>query len=140
MFHSSIDIFNASSSCFSICFFLKVLLQCLCFLKNVIFSAYAFICFWSCAFHPQFATFFFVLDALLSLQTKDNRFLGFRLTATFQLKGFCWIFWGIKRNKIWNRLSDFFFFFFFCGEYILFFSRRPKCACMRSIKLFEQIE
>ena len=51
----------AFSSCFSICFFLKVLLWRLCFLKNAIFSSRAFIFFfWSSAFHPQFATSYFL--------------------------------------------------------------------------------
>ena len=55
-----LDIFNAFSSCFSFCFFLKVLLWHLCFSKNVIFSARTFICFWSRTLHPQFATSYFL--------------------------------------------------------------------------------
>jgi len=53
-------IFKAFSSCLSIRSFLKVLLWRLCFSKKDIFSAPAFICFWSRALHPQFATAYFL--------------------------------------------------------------------------------
>ena len=58
-------IFKAFSSCLSIRSFLKVLLWRLCFSKKGIFSAPAFICFWSLesrtsSTHPQFATAYFL--------------------------------------------------------------------------------
>ena len=76
----------AFSSCFSICFFLKVLLWRLCFSRNVIFSSRAFICFfWSRAFHPQFATSYFLFwmpcycfkqrITVFGLQTYSNIFI-----------------------------------------------------------------
>ena len=56
-----LDIFlNAFSSYFSMCFFLKVLLWRLCFRKMLFFLLVLSSVFWSRAFHPQFATSYFL--------------------------------------------------------------------------------
>ena len=125
-----LDIFNAFSSCFSFCFFLKVLLWHLCFSKNAIFSARTFMFLESHTSSTVCHFLFFVLNALLSLQTKDNHFRASALQQHFNWRDFA----GNAEEQKWIRFGIGYL-IFLCGQYILHCSHRPKFTCMRSNKL-----
>ena len=75
---------------------------------------------------------FFVLDAFLSLQTKENCFRASDIQQHFIWSDFAENAKEKKGKKIWTG-----YLIFMCGQYILFFSHRLKFTYMHSNKLLE---
>ena len=85
----------------------------LCCVVNAFWKCY-FICFWR-ALHPQckFATSYFLFWMPCYLCKQRITVLGFRLTARFSLREFCWKCWGIKGIRFGTG-----YVILLCGQYI----------------------
>ena len=99
IFFNAFSCCYAFSSCFGICFFLKVLLWRLCFSKNIIFSSRAFICFFGVAhFIHSLPLLIFCSGCLVIIANKfeDNFFLWLQTYSNTLIEG---ISLNILRNK-----------------------------------------